>query len=89
MSAASETTSSAAEASQVWLDTAAVIDGNCGSTGCNSAIFARLLWRGVSSTANPWQLTISRANRPLAMAAKARSWLCRAKASICSRLICQ
>ncbi|MNQ71825.1 hypothetical protein D3C85_865100 [compost metagenome] len=89
MSAASETTSSAAEASQVWLDTAAVIDGYSAPTVSRLAIFSRVVSRGVSSYQTPSSGTISRVKRPPAMALRARWWLSRAKASICARLSCQ
>ncbi|MCY1351102.1 hypothetical protein D9M69_373580 [compost metagenome] len=63
--------------SQVWLDTAAVTRSQPNRQS-SSAIFARLVWRGVSSCSTPASGTISRAKRPSAMARKARWWDSRA-----------
>ncbi len=76
--------SSAAEASAIWLDTAAVTR----PPSCrvfSVAIFSRVDSRGGSSTAKSPTGTISRSKRPSAMALSARSLLCRPKRSMSSR----
>ncbi|MDT4878852.1 hypothetical protein FQZ97_1144840 [compost metagenome] len=58
--------------SQVWLETAAVTLSQPNS-GSSSAIFSRLVRRGVSSWTTPASGTISRAKRPSSMARRART----------------
>ncbi len=87
-SACSDTTSIAADASLIWLATAAVMRPPSRSVG-SERIFSQLGSRGPSSRASPATGTISRSKRPSAVAVRARSWEVTAKASMSSRVIDQ
>ena len=87
-SACSDTTSIAADASLIWLATAAVMRPPSRSVG-SERIFSQLGSRGPSSRASPATGTISRSKRPSAVAVRARSWEVTANASMSSRVIDQ
>ena len=81
------TISSAADASEIWLDTAAVTRPSGRSSG-SPAIFSRLVSRrGPSSVVTPATGTISRSNRPSSIARTARRCDSSANRSMSSREI--
>ncbi len=83
--ARSDAMSSAAEPSEIWLETAAVSRPS-GIRVRSPAIFSRVVpRRGPSSVVTSPSGAISRSKRPPSMAAIARSWLRRAKASMSAR----
>ncbi len=84
--ACSLTTNRAAEASLIWLDTAAVSRPSSTSGG-RERILSQLGSRGPSSWSNPASGAISTSNRPSSRARSARVWDSAARASISSRLV--
>ncbi len=70
--------------SQICEATAAVSDPPSARTG-SEAIFSRVVSRVVSSASSPASGTYSPANRPSAIAARARVWDCSAHSSISRR----
>ena len=83
-SACSRAMSSAADASLIWLATAAVIRPPSTSVG-RLRIFSQFGSRGPSSWSSPPSGTISASKRPSACARMARSWDSTANASMSSR----
>ena len=87
LTAPSEAISSAAAASAIWLDTAAVMRPPAVSAS-SVAIFSSVVpTRGVSSCCRPLMGAISRAKKPRSMARVARRLLSSANSSICRRVI--